>query len=49
MNPKRQAEIDALRLLELLEFELPAAITEELQARLQQIKNGEDPYKRDGE
>ena len=44
MEPNRQSEIDALRLLQLMEFPLPQAILDELQARLAMIKNGEDPY-----
>lgn len=44
MEPNRQAEIDALRILQLMTFPLPQAILDELRARLVMIENGEDPY-----
>lgn len=44
MEPNRQAEIDALRICQLMTFPLPQGVLDELQARLVMIKNGEDPY-----
>jgi len=49
MKATRQAEEDALRVLRLLDCALPKREKDELEARLEKILEGRDPYRRDQE